>query len=213
LLLQERRTGKRIPHGRNGKERRLPELQNIRVDGLCEETRTVFEFNGFYFHGHTFLPFRDSRIACGGCTLAERYEQIISRLERVKKSGYPFVVQWECDFEPLEDVRMNEHLPLTTRDALYGGGTEAMPIHCRVKEGEEAIGYVDVISLYPWVCKYFKFPLGDSTVHLDCGDVQALLAKGLVRCAVLPPRDFYHPVLPYRCNGRLLFCLCRTCAK
>ena len=41
-----------------------------------------------------------------------------------------------------------------------------------------------------------------------------MLAKEeLVRCMVLPPRDLYHPVLPYRCNGRLLFCLCRTCAE
>ena len=40
-----------------------------------------------------------------------------------------------------------------------------------------------------------------------------MLAKeGIVRCTVLPPRDLYHPVLPYRCKGRLLFCLCRTCA-
>ena len=25
-------------------------------------------------------------------------------------------------------------------------------------------------------------------------------------------RTLYHPVLPFRCNGRLLFCLCKTCA-
>jgi len=79
LLLQERRIGKRILHGRNGKERRLPELPNISVDGLCEETRTVFEFNGCYFHGHTCVPFRDFPIACGGGTVAERYEQTMSR--------------------------------------------------------------------------------------------------------------------------------------
>ena len=92
-----------------------------------------------------------------------------------------------------------EHLPLRTRDALYGGRTEAMCLHYRVKEGDETIQYVDVMSLYPWMCKYFKFPVGHPTIHLDCGDVKAMLAKeGLVRCTVLPPRDFYHPVLPYR---------------
>jgi hypothetical protein len=69
------------------------------------------------------------------------------------------------------------------------------------------------MSLYPWVCKYFKFALGNNTVHLDCEDVPTMLAKeGLVRCTELPPRDFYHTVLWYRCNGRLIFCLCRTCA-
>ena len=69
------------------------------------------------------------------------------------------------------------------------------------------------MSLYPWVCKYFKFPVGHPTIHIDCGDIQAMLAKGLVRCTLLPPRDLYHPVLPYRCNGRLLCCLYRACAE
>ena len=47
---------------------------------------------------------------------------------------------------------------------------------------------------------------------LDCGNFPAMLAKeGIVRCTVLPPRDLYHPMMPYKCNGRLLFYLCRTC--
>jgi hypothetical protein len=49
LLNEERKEGKRILHGRNAKERRLTELPNIRVDGLCEQTRTVYEFNGCYW--------------------------------------------------------------------------------------------------------------------------------------------------------------------
>jgi G:T-mismatch repair DNA endonuclease (very short patch repair protein) len=97
-LLQERRIGKRILHGRNGEERRVPELPNIHVDDLREETRTVFEFNGCYFHRLTCMPFRGLLIACGGGTLAERYEQTMSRLERIKRAGYQVVVQWECDF-------------------------------------------------------------------------------------------------------------------
>jgi hypothetical protein len=42
FLREEKKRGKRILHGRNGKERQLPELPGIRVDGLCEETRTSF---------------------------------------------------------------------------------------------------------------------------------------------------------------------------
>ena len=69
------------------------------------------------------------------------------------------------------------------------------------------------MSLYPWVRKNFKFPIRHPTIHLDCGDITAMLAKGRLRCTVLHPRDLYHSVLPYRCNGRLLFCLCRSCAE
>jgi hypothetical protein len=214
LSNEERKEGKRILHGRNGKERRLPELPNIHVDGFCEETRTVNEFNGGYHHGHTCMPFRDLPIACGGDTLNERYEYTMIRLERITQAGHQVTVQWECKFEPPEDTRMEEHLPLRTRDALYGGQTEVMRLHYRVKKGEETIQYVDVLGMYPWVCKYFNFPVGQPTIHLDCGDIPAMLVKeGLVRYTVLQPRDLYHPVLPYRCNSRLLFCLCRTCTE
>jgi len=48
LMLEEKNEGKRILHERNFKEHQLPEQSDKRVDGLCEETRTVYEFNGCY---------------------------------------------------------------------------------------------------------------------------------------------------------------------
>ncbi|KAL7859496.1 hypothetical protein SRHO_G00146430 [Serrasalmus rhombeus] len=36
---------------------------------------------------------------------------------------------------------------------------------------------------------------------------------GLVKATVHPPRKLLHPVLPYRCIGKLMFPLCRTCAE
>ena len=47
-----------------------------------------------------------------------------------------------------------------TRDALYGGRIEAMRLHYRIDEDVETIQYCDVKSLYPFICKYFKFPIG-----------------------------------------------------
>ena len=35
---------------------------------------------------------------------------------------------------------------------------------------------------------------------------------GMAKVKVLPPRELYHPVLPYRSNGKLKFPLCRSCA-
>jgi len=35
---------------------------------------------------------------------------------------------------------------------------------------------------------------------------------GLIKYTIVPPMDLYHRVLPFRCNKKLLFCLCRTCA-
>ena len=62
------------------------------------------------------------------------------RLERIAKAGYQFEVKWECEFEPPEDMKVKEErLPLRTRDALYGGRTEAMRLHYQVKEVEETL--------------------------------------------------------------------------
>ncbi|GFQ82694.1 uncharacterized protein TNCT_323521 [Trichonephila clavata] len=36
---------------------------------------------------------------------------------------------------------------------------------------------------------------------------------GLVKCKVFSPNNLFHPLLPFRCNGKLMFPLCRTCAE
>ena len=37
--------------------------------------------------------------------------------------------------------------------------------------------------------------------------------EGLINCTLIPPTYLYHPVLPFRCKKKLLFCLCRTYAS
>ena len=88
------------------------------------------------------------------------------------------------------------------------GRTEAMRLHHKARD-VQTIQYVDVTSLYPYVCKYFNFPIGHPVIHVgdSCQDMQAMLLKdGVMKCSILPPKRLYHPVLPFRCNKRLLFC-------
>jgi hypothetical protein len=153
-----------------------------------------------------------------GDTLAERYETTMSRLEQITRAGYQVEIQWECEFEAailtrhpeLRTHPMIEHSLLVTRDALYGGRTEAVRLHYKIGEGE-TIQYVDVMILYPYICKYYKFPIRHPVIHV--GDayqyIEAMLRKeGSVKCSMLPPRLLYHPVLPFRCSNKLLFYLC-----
>ena len=73
--------------------------------------------------------------------------------------------------------------PLKTRDALHGG------LHYEIDDNE-TLEYCDVISLYPYICKYFKFPIGHPTVHVGdaCKNVDdCLKMDGLIKCTVLPP--------------------------
>ena len=71
------------------------------------------------------------------------------------------------------------------------------------------------MSLFPYVYKYLKFPLELPVIHVAdaCQDSEIMLRKeGLIKCAKLHPRRLYLPVLPFRCNNILLFCLCKSSA-
>ena len=65
----------------------LTELRNYSVVGFCEETKTVYEFMGCFWHGHTCLSFRDVPIYDSEETLADRYEKTMIRLERITEAG------------------------------------------------------------------------------------------------------------------------------
>jgi hypothetical protein len=82
----------------------------------------------------------------------------------------------------------------------------------KVKQGEE-IHYVDVISLYAYICKYGKFPTDHPQVYVgaDC-PTDCLAREEIIKCKVLPPRGVYHRVLPYKSNAKLMFPLCCKCA-
>jgi len=224
LLRMEQEDDCQIQHARNGREYKLPELSHYSVDGYCAETRTVYEFLGYYYHGCTCQAFRDVKTLAGD-TLAERYEQTLSRIEQIKRAGYTVKIQWECKFDEANIVEQKpellvhpivKHAPLITRDALYGGRTEAMRLHYKIREGKESVEYCDVMSLYPYICKYFKFPIGHPTIRVGdaCVDKEACLKMdGLMKYTLVSPKDFYHPLLPFRHNMKLLFCLCRSCLR
>ena len=100
--------------------------------------------------------------------------------------------------------------PLEPRHAFYGGRTNAAKLFHQCQQDEE-IHYVDFTSLYAWTDKYCPYPLGHPEIITEnFGDITQYF--GLVKCAVLPPRQLFHPVLPYRAHGKLMFPLCQACA-
>lgn len=131
---------------------------------------------------------------------------------------------WECTFNTmkrgnevlrrfLEDSDRQSEVPLNPRDAFYGGRTNCTRLFYEAKR-EEKIRYLDVCSLYPYVCKYAKLPVGHPEVLVGKDCPQSLDGiDGVVKATMLPPQNLYHPVLPYRVNNRLLFPLCRSCAE
>jgi len=138
------------------------------------------------------------------------------RIEQIRRTVYLVKFQWECEFDgagrPAHPIVQQS--PLRTRDVLYERRNEAMRLDYKARENE-TIQYVDVMSLYPYICKYLKFPVIHDIIHVGdaCEDREACLRMDvLIKCSIVPPEKLYHTVLPFRCNNKLIFCLCRTCA-
>ena len=74
----------------------------------------------------------------------------MARIEQLKSAGYSVKVQWEWEFEGADNLQRHpivRHAPLNTRYALYGGRTEAMRLHYKIREGVETVHYCDIMSL------------------------------------------------------------------
>ncbi|CAB0040669.1 unnamed protein product [Trichogramma brassicae] len=110
--------------------------------------------------------------------------------------------------------------PIEPRDAFFGGRTGNI-VKMYECNDREKIKYVDFNSLYPFVCKRGRYPVGHPKLYVGSEECKQILGDeldvnkvdGLIACDVLPPRNLFHPVLPIKMNGRLIFALCRTCAE
>ncbi|XP_018578193.1 uncharacterized protein LOC108916427 [Anoplophora glabripennis] len=207
LVWEEHTRGLNISHAAKDKEARVA---GVKVDGYNPETKQVFEFHGCYFHGcpNCFKYNRDKSLHENPSqTLSTRHEATLAKIQRLRDLGYEVVEMWECTFRRLmaqdrqiEDYTTNHPLvtltPLNPRDAFYGGRTGNTFEYYKCGPGEK-IKYVDVCSLYPWVCKYGKFPVGHPKVYVgeEC-PTDLRNVNGVVKCKILPPQNLYHPLLP-----------------
>lgn len=137
-----------------------------------------------------------------------------------KTCGFVVEVMWECEWAraKLSDPKVMGFMEtyihperLKPRDSLFGGRTNAYNLYYKAKEGEK-IRYVDFTSLYPACQSKCEYPIHNPQIILK--DFEPLENYyGLIKATVSPPRGLLHPVLPHRCNGKLMFPLCRSCAE
>lgn len=172
---------RRIQHVRNslnGEVEVLTPAQTFCVDGYDQETWTVYEFQGFWFHGckRCFPDKRNiSRNFHPDRTEEEVYEATVRIVQMLRAAGYTLVEMWECEYQ--EEKKTNAALkaflsqyeavpPLEPRDAFFGGRTGATTLYAKAKPGE-GILFKDFTSLYPWVNKYCEYPVGFPVVYLN----------------------------------------------
>ena len=220
--------GQVIQHVRNGGEQAVRTSKGREfVDGLNTASvpeQTVYEFLGCLWHGcRTCFPYQRQRNygARADRSLAELYDATLAKNQRLRDKGYRVVALWEHQWQ--QRVKTSPALqqqltaitstpPLQPRDAFFGGRTGAVALYHQVTQGEK-IFYIDVTSLYPWVNKTSKYPLGHPEILYEPEDQNLDHYFGIALVTILPPRQLFHPVLPVRHGGKLTFPLCMACVK
>ena len=192
-----------------------------KVDGFHQGTpSTVYEFNGCRFHGCSCVKDRDLRHPYNAKNMNQLLAMTAKKEAYLRDIGYKVVSMWECQWrskvsrnasikQHLETVVIRERLQ--PRDAFFGGRTAPFKLYHKVLPGEE-IHYVDFTSLYPWVNKYCRYPVGHPEIVTSPSLVNFNTYFGIAKVDVLPPHKLLYGVLPVRVEGKLMFPLCRTCS-
>ena len=194
-----------LRHAHNGGEvRPLPD-RRYTVDGFDETTQTIYEFDGCFWHGcPTCFPQRhEPHPRLLGRTMDDVLALRQEKHDLLRQHGYLVRSIWECEWsrrraaQPAIRTFLQSHQtprPLDPRDAFFGGRTNAYQLYRHV-EGDERILYYDFKSLYPYVNKYCRYPIGHPQIISQPPVEQGLDAYfGLVCCTILPPTDLLHPV-------------------
>ena len=173
------------------------------VDALNKQDKTVFEFQGCYFHG------------CRTCKPGNvvKHDKTVERIQLLEAAGYKVVQMWECQWKAMKKTLPNwkeiereaKEQHITIRDSLFGGRTEAFKTYLKCEKNQK-IYYFDVVSLYPTVNALDVYPVGfKKYVKTTVEDIRSGKFFGLVKVDITPPKNLYVPVLPDNSNGKLLF--------
>ena len=231
-----------LEHQTPGLEITREQQLGIRVaDGFDHENKTIYEFNGCYFHGCPRC-YRENRDVVGPGVMKktpnQAYAEWLEKLQYYEqlKTLIPHLklhVIWSCEF--LLQVRQSRHMKTYVdsrmtyyrklekvggcelRKGYYGGRTNnaLFYVNCTANQWIEI---VDFCSLYPSVLAKREYMVGHPVVirenfhHYIASDRIKTDVFGFVKCLILPPKQMRFPILPSRVNGRLEFVLCAACA-
>jgi len=225
LEWESKQLGRLIQHARNlGEKTILCQGHQYSVDGFDPLTNTVFEFHGCRYHGcPRCMVNRKVRDPRTGYSMSDLHDMTVRRTAAIRGAGYSVREIYECQFDAM--VKSNEDLKqflkhdfdipprMKIRQAFYGGRTSCFTLfHECQEELAEEIHYADVCSLYPFINKMAKMPVGHPEIIHRNFDMTLKSYFGIAHVKMLPPQDVYVPCLPVRVNGKLTFPLCNACA-
>jgi hypothetical protein len=181
---------------------------------------TVFEFNGCRYHGCMCISDRGTRDNRTKFSMDDLNQMTLKKKKDLEALELNVISIYECEFDAMvkEDPELklfiqNLDVPkrMKIRDSFFGGRTSPFKLHYKCKDNEEGL-YYDFCSLYPFITKSAKYPLGHPEILTHNFDYSMEHYFGIAHVKILPPDDLYLPVLPVRIRGKLMFPLCMTCA-
>lgn len=212
----------KIQTAANGREVRI--ARDILVDGFFPPNN-VFSFLGCYWHQcNKCFPIQYHTSPHSNSKMAFMYESCIARAEKIRSLGYNLIEMWEHDFDKelktcaelniyIESLDHLKISPLDPRDSFMGGRTGVCKLYHKISQNEKIL-YYDVTSLYPYINKYGKYPIGKPKILLnnDLLGRSPFDIEGILKVDILPPKSLYHPVLGVKMHNKLMFILCYKCA-
>jgi len=159
LLEEERRLGRHIHKGCTDLREWLAD-DGLPVDGYARvgDKRHVWEYLDCVERGCMECTVLDHHNARYGCSNREVYTKLLNRLRHLSKLGYTVHVRWSHEEagEAVVTTGMPQYDCMVAQrqrndGGFYGGRVEVFKPLWRCVEGER-INYIDVVSLYPWVC-------------------------------------------------------------
>ena len=215
--------GFNIEHALNGSEKKLTiGNKTYKVDGFCEETITVYEFYGCFWHGCPKCYRPNIINTKSQKDMGALNDLTVEKRDTIKNAGYNHVSTYKCQLTKNKDFQkfaknFTQDIvePFNPRNAFYSGRTNATKLLYNFKENKCG-RYVNFCSLYPTVQYYQKYPIGHPTKIFNPEKYDKSW-YGLIKCKVVHPRRLYHPVLPQRIKvdnyEKPIFTLCKMCAE
>jgi hypothetical protein len=97
-------------------------IERYNVDGYDKETNTVYEFNGCFFHGCQKCYDSEEINPVTGHKMGHHHQKTIKKEERLKKLGYDVICVSECEFNPLEEIEINNIIKCNTKYKMISNG-------------------------------------------------------------------------------------------
>lgn len=84
--------------GNQGEKKIVCNGKQIRFDGYCEETNTVYEFYGDFWHGNPNVYLPNEYNAVNKKSFGELYNETQDRENIIRNNGYNIITIWESEY-------------------------------------------------------------------------------------------------------------------